>query len=222
MIFRHQTLDKTLEWTETVHLCELVIENPSFLRKILRDLSTAEEEQELGFIVNGQPLSFDKEVDVIFNPLKLDFNNRRATATLLKLLVKASLSENFYLETSELKTRIIKYLGRLTDHENFNFEVVTSEYGIDDLAKATNLHIVGDEDDFVELITDYMTMMSELASIKVFVFINLRTLLNIEELHRLQHNLYNHQLDVLLVESDDKSKLEQVPRIVIDQDQCEL
>lgn len=222
MIFRHQSLEKTLEWTEALHLCELIIENPHFLRKILRDLNADNLERSLGFSEDGKSLSFEKEIDTIFNPLKLDFNNRRAMTTLLKLLVKASLSETFYLETGKLKTKIVKYLGDLVDSENFNFEVITDEFGIDDLAKATSLHIVGDEDDFVELLTDYMSMMAELAGIKMFVFINLRTLLDDEELGRLQHNLDNHQLNVLLVENHDNGKLEQVSRILVDRDWCEL
>ena len=222
MIFHHQNLEKTLEWTENIHLSELVIEHPKFLRQVLKDFSLDDAERKLNFSNDGKTLNFEKEVDVIFNPLKLDFNNRRAMTTLLKMLVKTSLSETFYLETSKLKTKIVKYLGDLVDNENFNFEVAAAEFGIDDIAKATSLHIVGDEDDFIELLTDYMVMMAELASIKMFVFINLRTLINAEELQRLRHNLDNHQLNTLIIESRDVGKIEKVPRIVVDSDQCEL
>ncbi len=222
MIFRHQMLERNLEWVDGTHLCELIIENPRFLRRVLRELSAIDEESSLSFSDNGKNLTLEKEIDVIFNPLKLDFNNRRAMTTLLKLLVKSSLSESFYLETGKLKTKIIKYLGELIDSENYNFEVVTDEFGIDDLAKATSLHIVGDEDDFVELLIDYMAMMAELAGIKLFIFVNLRTMLSPEELTRLQHNLANHQLNVLLVESIDRGKIDDTQRILVDRDQCEI
>lgn len=222
MIFRHQSFSKTLEWTEDIHFCELVIESPKLLRQVLRDFSIVDEVGQVCISDNDVTLNFDKDCDVIFNPLKLDFNNRRAMATLLKLLVKASLSENFYLETSKFKTHIIKYLGELVDSESFNFEVTTDEFGIDAIAKAVSLHIVGDEDDFVELLTDYMAMMAELASIKIFIFINLRSLLSDEELGRLRHNLSNHQLDILTIENYDLGTLEGVPRIVIDKDLCEI
>ena len=93
---------------------------------------------------------------------------------------------------------------------------------IDSLAKAANLHIVGDEDDFVELVTDYMAMMADLTGIKLFVFINLRSLITEDELGRLRHNLNNHQIDVLLVESLDRGVIDGVSRIVVDEDVCEI
>lgn len=222
MMFRHQNLNKTLEWNENQHLCELIVESPQFLRRLLRDFSVEDEARQISFADADKYLDFGKEIDVVFNPLKLDFNNRRVTTTLLKNLVKTSLSENYYLESNNLKTQIIKYLNRLIDEENYSFEMETEDFGFDDLAKATGLHIVGDEDDFIELLTDYMSMMSELAGIKIFIFVNLRTIIREEELERLQHNLNNHQIDVLLIESRDYGRIDAAPRIIVDSDQCEL
>ena len=222
MIFQHRQLEKTLEWTENNHLCELVIESPVFLRQVLKEFNNTDEKHSLSFTEAEKLLSFENDIGVICNPLKLDFNNRRATTTLLKMLVKSSLSETFYLETSKLKSKIVKYLGSLIDNENFNFEVVSDDFSIDDLAKATSLHIVGDEDDFIELITDYMTMMTELASTKMFIFMNLRSLLTEDELIRLRRNLDNRQINVLMVEDVDRGKLDGVQRIIVDKDRCEV
>lgn len=222
MIFSHQSINRTLEWNENTHLCELVIENPSYLRQILRDLSPSDTESQLSFMDDGSPLILEKDCDVIFNPLRLDFNNRRAAAALLKLLTKSSLSEDFYLETNRFKAGIIKYLDRIIDSESFNFEVSSGEFAIDDIAKAIGLHIIGDEDDFVELLADYFSMMSELVATKIFIFINLRSLLSGIELERFYHNLENHQINVLLIESHDCGRIKDTPRIVIDRDMCEL
>ncbi len=222
MIFSHRALNKTLEWNENTHLCELVVENPYILRQVLHDFSIVGEELRLSFMENGEALSLEKDCDVIFNPLRLDFNNRRATTALLKLLVKTSLSEDFYLKTNSFKTGVIKYLDQVVDSEGFNFEVSSGEFNIDDIAKAANLHIVGDEDDFVELVADYMSMMSELAAIKVFVFVSLRSLLSKNEFERFYHDLDNHQINVLLVENYDRGRVKGVPRIVLDRDMCEL
>lgn len=156
MIFSHRCLSRVLKWNDSVHLCELVIENPQFLRQVFYDLSSVDKEPRLSFINDGKILSLEKDCDIIFNPLRLNFNNRRAITALLKLLVRASLSEDFYLKTSSFKANIAQYLDQIVSSENFNFEVFAGEFGIDDIAKATNLHIVGDEDDFVELLTDYL------------------------------------------------------------------
>ncbi len=222
MILRHADLERELEWTETEHLCELVIENPKFLREVIKDLTISEEEKELSATKDGKLLKFDKDVDVVFNPLKLDFNSKRAMTTLLKLLVKTSVSEDFYLTTNNLKTKIVKYLSDVIDAGEFEFEVSTDDFTMDSIAKAVSIHIVGDEDDFVELLTDYVSMMADLANIKLFVFVNLRLLLSDEDVERLRHNLDNHQINVLLLEGMAQERLKDVPRWLIDRDLCEI
>lgn len=222
MILRHLKLERELEWNSTNHVCELIIENPKFLRELVKDLTVDEEEKEVSISIEGKVLSFDKDLDVIFNPLKLDFNNKRTMATLLKLLLRSSLSEDFYLATNKLKTKIVKYFSEIVDAENFEFGVSTDDFTMDSVAKAISVHIVGDEDDFVELLTDYVSMMTELASIKLFIFINLRCFISDEDMKRFHHNLNNHQINVLLLEGLTKAKMENIPRLIIDQDMCEI
>lgn len=65
-------------------------------------------------------------------------------------------------------------------------------------------------------------MMSELAAIKLFIFVNLRLLLSDNELKRFHHNLDNHQINALLIEGSDRGRINNIPRIIIDQDMCEL
>lgn len=221
MRFSHTELSRELEWTDACHINELVIEAPAFLRSILRDLS-ADETNGMKLTNNGKLMDLTKEIDVICNPLDLNFNNRRAMATLLKMLVKASLSDELYMETNEFKSKVVKYLDDVVGSENFIFEVTTDDFAIDNIAKAVNLHIVDDEDDFVDLLTDYMSMMAELAGVKLFVFLNLRTMLTDGELARLIGNINNHQLDIFLIEGNQFGRVEGCGRIIVDADLCEI
>lgn len=222
MKFTHTELRQSLEWSENDHLNELVIESPLFLRNILRGLSDIDSAP-FHFTDAGKLIDFAKDIDVIYNPLKLDFNNRRAITTLLKLLVKQSLSDELYMETNEFKSRIIQYLDKVVDAEDFTFEVsADDEFAIDGIARAVNLHIVDDEDNFVDLLTDYMSMMAELVNIKLFIFINLRTVLLDGEMARLIGNINNHQLDIMLIESHQYGKIEECNRIIVDADLCEM
>lgn len=223
MIFRHQLLNRELEWGEAVHCCELVAESPRFLRRLMKDFNYASESNHIAITDQGKALKFDKDIDFVTNPLHLDFNNRRVTNTLLKMLVKTSLSEDFYMSTNSFKSKIVQYLDKIVDAENFNFEVsAADDFTIDAIAKATNLHIVGDEDDFVALLIDYLSMMSDLAHIKLFVFMNLRSLLTRDELLRFCHDIDNHQINVLLLENHDYGKFSGITRILIDHDDCEI
>ena len=223
MILRHQLLNQQLEWTESNHCCELVIESPHFLRRIMRNFNQLDDAKNISIVEDGKMLKFERDIDFITNPLRLDFNNRRVTTTLLKMLVKTSLTEDFYMSTNTFKAKIIKYLDKIIDAEDFNFEVAAADdFTIDAIAKAVNLRIVGDEDDFVELLTDYLSMMAELAKIRLSVFINLRSLLSMDELLRFCHELDNRQLDVLLIENHDFGSFANIRRIIVDRDDCEI
>lgn len=222
MILRHLNLEKELEWTDIKHVCEFVIENPKFLRELIKDLTISEEEKEISISMDGKSLSFDKDLDIIFNPLKLDFNNKRAMTTLLKLLVKTSMSEDFYLTTNRIKTKIVKYFSGIIDANNFEFEVVADDFTIDNVAKAISIHIIDDEDDFVELLTDYVSMMVELSNVKLFVFVNLRCFMNDADLERFKYNLDNHQINTLLLESTARKPIGGIERLIVDEDMCEL
>lgn len=221
MIFRHVDIDQSLSWDENHHINELIIENQPFMRKMIAGLVDADN-QDLSISEKSKHYVMGKEIDVIFNPLDLNFNNRRAMATLLKMLVKTSLSEDFYMSTNNLKTKIVKYLDKVVDADNFIFDVETDDFTLDSIAKAINIHIVSDDDDFIELLTDYMSMMVELAGVKLFVFVNLRMYITDGELARLTHNIDNHQLDVLLIEGKDFGKISCADRIIIDTDSSEI
>lgn len=218
----HPRITSAIEWTDTRHMWEVITENQSFMRSIFHDLSRGNGHSEINFLDGTKTLKLDGQVEVIFNPLRLDFNNRKALTALMKILVKTSLSEDFYLATSELKSSIVKYLYDIIDAEDFNFEVATEEFLVDALAKAVNVHIVGDRENFVQLITEYMEMMRELVGVKLFIFINLRSIVSDKEIASLKHNLDNHHLDVLLLECTPRNPIDGVNRLTIDQDLCEI
>lgn len=222
MRFAHAELSGELNWGEDGAINELVIKSPVFLRQTMQSLLSGCEEGGACLVDQGKPLNFSKQVDIVVNPLRLDFNNRKAMTALLKMLVKASLSEELYMETNKFKASILKYMDQVIDSENFEFNLTTGEFDFSDIAKAVSLRVVDDEDDYIELLTDYMSMLSELTDVKIFIFLNLRSLINWEEMLRLIENVKNHGLNILLVEATSHKKLPCGDRIVVDADLCEL
>lgn len=217
----HPRIEQEIEWTDTTHIWELVVENPNFMCDLLHDLSESNDDG-LNFLEKDKTLTVGQEIEVIFNPTKLDFNNRRAVIALLKILVKSSTSPEFFMTTGELKTNIIKYIHELIDAEDFNFEIATEDFLIDALAKAVNVHIVGDRENFVQLISEYLEMMRELASVKLVIFVNLRALLTDQEILQFTHDISSHHLDVLLLECVNRESPEGIKKLIIDQDLCEI
>ena len=222
MRMAHPRIEQAVEWTEKVRVWELVVESPEFLRGILRDFSEHHAERDVNFLVGGKSLKFETEVEFIMNPFKLDFNSRQATTALMKILLKTSSDEGMYLETSQMKTKILQYVEHIIATSHLDFEVTTSDFLIDALAKAVNVHIVGDEDDFTQLLIDYMLMMRDLVGVKVFVFAHLRSVLSQAELEAFIGDVSGRQLNMLLIESTDKDPIFGSGRIVIDRDLCEI
>jgi CRISPR type II-A-associated protein Csn2 len=218
----HPNVSKEIVWNESAHIWEIVIEQPQFLRNILKDFSQHVNDKGINFLQNGQPLDINSDIDTIFNPFNLDFNNRRALTALLKTILATSTKENIYEETNAMKSKILKYMSHVIDASNFDFEVDTSDFLADALAKAVNVHIVGEDSDFVQLLVEYMVMMRDLIGIKLFCFVNLRSMIANEEAKDLVHNTLNHQLDVLLIESKNYNPLSKTARLIIDRDLCEI
>lgn len=213
--------EQELFWDENNHACELIIENQKYFRKIIKEFYFhPNDNYTVSLTSNGKALKFNDDVDLIINPIKLDFGNRKAMTNLLKILVKTSLSENYYLETNKLKTKIVQYLNTLIDSEDFYFEVTTEDFSLDQIAKAINFHVVDNEEDFVELLTNYLEMMSELAKTKLFIFIALRSFITNEEINRFCKNISNHQINVLFIEDQTRDKIPEISRMTIDADLC--
>jgi CRISPR type II-A-associated protein Csn2 len=218
----HPKIESEVRWDENIHAWELVIENPKFLRSVLRDFSEHHLERDINFVVDGQSVKFESEIETIYNPFALDFNNRRAMAALLKIILNTSNAEEMYVETVEMKAKILKYMEGVIDESKLDFEVATSDFLVDALAKAVNVHIVGDEDNFCQLLMDYMVMMRDLVKVKIFCFVGLRSILSKNELSEFIASVYNHQIDVLLIENHANSAVPGVRRVTIDEDLCEV
>ena len=224
IVFRHLNCQKELIWTEETHLAALVIENPINLRNFLIAL-TGEDESEppFAFIADEKMLEVGTEVDVLLDPLRLNFNNRRAMTALLKRIVQTASSEDFYLRTGEVKSSVAKYLDDLIEAGDYGFVAsVDEEFSVEGLAKLANLKIGGLGVNYVETLVNYLTMMTELVGVELFAIYGLGMLLDGEEFSRLCHDMENHQINLLLVEPWSGEKLRDIPKIVLDEDGCEL
>lgn len=211
-----------LWWDEECHVNELVLENLQCFRQVIHDLYHKNEEPQIMFNKSGQSLEIGSEVDIIVNPMTLNFNNRQVMLALIKTMNQQALTENNYLTTCELKSEIIRYLNTLIDDLHYNFEISVDEILLTTIFKAANLQIIADHDQLIEFLLDYMIMMSELVKTKLFVWINLGDYLLDDEKKKLCHEIDNRQLDVLLLENRQKWKKCVKNRLIIDEDWCEI
>ncbi|MBQ6436654.1 type II-A CRISPR-associated protein Csn2 [bacterium] len=214
--------ESELWWDEERHLNELILENPQYYRQIIQDLYQESKQPQIMFNEAGQSLVIGSEVEVMINPMALNFNNRQVMLALIKNMNQQALAENNYLATCELKSEIVRYLNNLVDDLHYNFEISVDEVLLTTVFKAANLQIMADHDTLLEKLVDYMVVMNELVGTKLFVWINLGDYLLDDEKNGFCHEIAARQLDVLLIENEQKWSKWVKNNLIIDQDWCEI
>ncbi|MBQ6449615.1 type II-A CRISPR-associated protein Csn2 [bacterium] len=222
MKMRLPGFDQELVWTSTQHVNELIVENSQFFRRIIQDFYQHEDDGSgISLIDQGQALDFASDIETVINPTQLDFNNRRVTLNFFKLLTQASLNENNYLPTQELKATLASYLVDLVESTQINFQIGTDDFALTQLAKAVNLHLISDEN-FLTRLIEYQEVMRELGKVKLTVWINLRSFLTNEQLQQLLAANNERELNALLLESTPRQPIRSLPRMIIDKQLCQI
>lgn len=219
-----QELTTQLEWNDSRRINELVVENPKAMRRIIEDISSVANGDVSGAsIVDDNTAISPGMLDIIYDPINLDFNDKRIVAPMLKELLETSLNEGYYLSTNEIKTEIIKYMNSIIFARDYDFGISMSDFSITQLAKAVNLRIANDNKiDFVENIISYMKTMTELAGVRMFCFVGLRGYLSDAEYASFTEDVYNLQINILLIEVYERPNVDKTKKTIVDGDLCEI
>lgn len=219
----HPLLDKQIIFVEN-NINVFVIENRKFMAEFIQEINNQINGFEGRFVLSdsGKELKIDKNIELIIDYFNIDFNNKKIITKLYKIMQEIAMDEEFYLETIEIKNRILKYLydieGKI-EFDIFNEE----EFDIISIFKATNVKFEIAELGFTEKFVEYIKMLSNLGEIKIFVLVNLKSFVSDEDLKEIYKYINYNKLNVLLIESIEANKFFDVERIhVIDNDLCEI
>lgn len=166
----------------------------------------------------GNDLQVSKNVTSILNPVGLDLNDRK----LLKILyqnMEADIYENKYLKLGEINSSIVSYIDEIVDRQPYAIEF---DYNVSvaDLLKIYNVRFSEEMDSLLELIITYVQLWHRVANIKVFVFVNLKTYLDNNQVIQLYEMLKYEQVFILLIEANYTGKLDGENVKIIDKDLC--
>ncbi len=103
------------------------------------------------------------------------------------------------------------------------FQLTFDDIGIQSLLKACNVKIENTYDSFLEKIINYINILIYLKNISFVVFVNLKSVLNDDELAALYKHCLNEKIKLLLLESYKSRPLMQTEKaIIITEDLCEI
>lgn len=203
----------------------LVIESAVLFRQFLNELmSQVNNDNGNNFILSKDDklLQVKKEIEIIFNPLTLDFNQKKIITKIINDLSKVADGEMFFTKTLELKSLIIQYSLKLLD----NLEIpisIDADFTIGELLKIVGTKIDIDTTNLIEKILTYFQIIVSLKLASVFVLINVKSYLSIEELIELYKYIEYNKYRVLLLESNSNTSIRHLEQMVlIDKDMCEI
>lgn len=200
----------------------LVVENAKEFRKICSELlaeSNGATESDFVFSDNGQIMSVQKYILLLYDFLGLDINNKKILNEVASQVEEKLQTYDFVEKLCQINKIILEINDKVLD--DFDFKVsYDEEFGIDKLIKISNYRIQ-EASDILEKLLAYIKVYSSLKPIKTIVLIGVMQYLSANELYLFAKNLEYLGLNLLLVERQDY-KLKNFNRILIDNDLCEI
>lgn len=209
--------------SESAAFTEWIIESPEYFSEYLQELYWQYEKADGRFVLSqgDKILELSKYLEIIVNPLAVEINSRKILSKLYINLEKISKEEQMYEKTLELTAYIHEYLMQLEQQTNY-FLSFDASLEIPALLKAVGIKHEEMEEDFFERIIRYVKITVEILSIKVFVFVNIRSYLTDDQVQELIKEIRYQDAKILFMESQERACLEGGMRYIIDRDGCEI
>ena len=198
----------------------LVIENPTVMRKLVEDIYNQTEggDGEVILFDHDRIVKMSKSVELVTTLFPFGVNEKRLLTKLCSILEKEAVNEKNYLDTMEFLAEMEKYLMLLA--ELFPCSVSFQNINIASIIKASGLTIVDDSTKGIERVFNYMNIVRDLLGEKLFIFVNLRAFFNSEDLSLFVDTVLAHEFHVLLIDNKEGDKINNIHRITVDNDLC--
>lgn len=221
MKLAHPQISSVFDFTEN-NINTVVIENSRFFRELVEDLTgqTSGASGKSVLSVDGRIIDFSKNAEIISQFVPFDINQKSLLSKIYTAIEKEAVNENYYLRTQELLQNMENYILDLAFV--LPCDVYCSKLNIGNIIKSLGLLLQKENYSLIENLLDYMDLTCQLDREKLFVFINLRSYLDDEEMECFFKTAKKHDFKIFLVDNCEKRKLNFEKRLVIDEDLCEI
>ncbi len=198
----------------------LIIENRRALRSLLLDLQLQKSglSGQVLFSCNGKDIKF-ANVDFLGDVVNLDLNSKNLLTKLISSLERRTAQEDFFEQVSEVNRTVQELLLLLS--EDFDVEFTfADQLDMKALLKICGIQFSETGSDYLESLCNYLLLSRILLKTEVFVLVNLKLILDEEELKNLYQFLEYHKIKVLLLEGLETDRLPIEKYYIIDKDLC--
>ncbi len=210
-------IDMELRENEVNILC---IEKKKVFANFIQELLDQKIGKEGKFIFSKEDKMFNiaKEVEVILNPFIVDCNEKRIQQKLYQEIYERA-TDNYLPETTELNAKIISYLEKITLGVPYDI-IFDLEERIEALMKIYGVRIEQQRASLLEKLIDYLKILTRMCRINIFIFVNLKTFLDLEDLNKLYEFVFYEKINLILFENQITNKLKCEKVCILDQDMC--
>lgn len=131
---------------------------------------------------------------------------------------KLAMDEEHYYQTSELITLLESYLLDLSVELTGNIEL--SKITWENTIKAVGVEFADNYDSLAEKILDYMELVREYDSEKMFITLNLRSYISDDEMNKFVNDVVVRGYKLLMLENTEYPIIDHEKRYIIDADKC--
>ena len=162
-----------------------------------------------------------KLCELIIDPFDLDINNKKLQSALYeKLEMEINSSERLFSWNnlcSTMEREIESFLDCMEYHIAYSNNIT-----IKDFLKLMKVHFEEEGIDFFEKLLDYMRLEQEILKVKLFVLVNIKGFLSLEQLDFLYQQSCYEKIQLLMIENhlNDEKRIGGENLIIIDDDGC--
>lgn len=217
------------EWRQSIEFPDggirvLQIEDATYFSKVIQEFIDQSKTGEGKFVLSDgdKILDFTRTVDFIFSPFVLNFENKKFITGIVKQLQEIAQEEE-YMETQNISGEVFRYLYRLLDYMDVDVKL-NDELDIQQLLlKVAGLHLVRDEGNLLECLTEYLFLSHKLLNTKLIVGVNFETYFSDDQLALLENTVIYGKISLLLLENKAKyGIINKWTGLIIDKDLCEI
>lgn len=201
----------------------LVIENSQEYLKVVEEFySECNGNDESQFVLsnNSEIISISKNCLFVHNYFDLDINNKKIINEINNRVEKVLPTNNFVEDFYKLNKLFVEINDKIVDCFDIELEYDT-DLTFDKFIKMSSYKIAT-QSKFVDRLVSYIKMYCALKKTKLIIFVGLSSFLSKNELELFIKELKYLELNCLLIEPSLKYNLENVGRIIIDEDLCEI
>lgn len=208
--------------TDITYVNTLVIENQPLLVRLLNDLQNQIEGSEGRSVLSSgnKQLQISKKLELLSRFIPFEINQKSLVNKVISNLEKVAVSGEYYEKTVELLSSIERYLYDIS----FSFvgDIDFTKVNIGALLKAVGIEFADNYDSIPEKILDYMELVTEYDTRKLFVLLNFRSYVSDNEAKLFFDSILSHGYHVIMIENTEYPRLENEKRFIVDADLCEI